>query len=319
MAEVQSEVEIVDEGARDENDRAVVIDGGAPVEANAEAFFFQHADDFDPPLRNLFMVCFQAEGVLVGQVVVWNAAIAASIVVLREFGNGEVKNFVMCSIVLALMLGDIFRTGVLVSVRQMGWKPKVRMLMGLRRLMYVSLVVCALTFLSFIFSGRGKAGVEIVLMFLLLVFAYLIFFGWFHVILELVRPIFFVLLSPFIPIPAVHDMFFPPQPRIFRNHPENKGPPVTLEEVEEKVPSTVFNEDKFKEKGHFLGCPICMNSFEEGEIIRVLQCNHAFHQECVDEWFLANHTTCPWCRESFREDEESENEHHESLENESPV
>lgn len=43
-------------------------------------------------------------------------------------------------------------------------------------------------------------------------------------------------------------------------------------------------------------CYICLNHFEEGEDVRTLPCNHAFHSSCVDRWLLDVHHTCPCCR-----------------------
>lgn len=44
-----------------------------------------------------------------------------------------------------------------------------------------------------------------------------------------------------------------------------------------------------------LECPICIGAFEEGDALRVLPCEHRFHQTCVDHWLLVN-ATCPNCR-----------------------
>ena len=46
------------------------------------------------------------------------------------------------------------------------------------------------------------------------------------------------------------------------------------------------------------GCSVCLCEFEEGDVLRVLQppgCGHAFHQDCIDKWFIL-HITCPLCR-----------------------
>ncbi|KAF7113874.1 hypothetical protein RHSIM_RhsimUnG0105300 [Rhododendron simsii] len=43
-------------------------------------------------------------------------------------------------------------------------------------------------------------------------------------------------------------------------------------------------------------CSVCLNEFEEDEILRLLpKCNHAFHIPCIDTW-LRTHTNCPLCR-----------------------
>lgn len=42
-------------------------------------------------------------------------------------------------------------------------------------------------------------------------------------------------------------------------------------------------------------CPICMTEYTEGDEGRKLNCKHAFHKSCIDEW-LTNDNTCPICR-----------------------
>ncbi|CAH8334631.1 unnamed protein product [Eruca vesicaria subsp. sativa] len=45
-----------------------------------------------------------------------------------------------------------------------------------------------------------------------------------------------------------------------------------------------------------LECPICLNEFEDAEILRLVpKCCHVFHPDCIDVWFQS-HTTCPLCR-----------------------
>jgi len=46
-------------------------------------------------------------------------------------------------------------------------------------------------------------------------------------------------------------------------------------------------------------CMVCLCSFEEGESVRLLPCNHIFHTGCVDEW-LGRDAHCPICRHSLR-------------------
>lgn len=47
-------------------------------------------------------------------------------------------------------------------------------------------------------------------------------------------------------------------------------------------------------------CVVCLALFEESDSLTLLpQCTHAFHTECIDEWFKS-HSTCPLCRESVK-------------------
>lgn len=42
-------------------------------------------------------------------------------------------------------------------------------------------------------------------------------------------------------------------------------------------------------------CAVCLYDFEEGEMVRQLNCKHKFHKGCVDEW-LTSKSSCPLCR-----------------------
>ena len=47
-------------------------------------------------------------------------------------------------------------------------------------------------------------------------------------------------------------------------------------------------------------CSICMEDFKTDDIIRVLNCNHYYHHDCIDKW-LIKHKTCPYCRNNLTE------------------
>lgn len=42
-------------------------------------------------------------------------------------------------------------------------------------------------------------------------------------------------------------------------------------------------------------CSICMDDFEDGDVVRDLKCGHSYHRGCVDEWLMRKNT-CPLCR-----------------------
>ena len=42
-------------------------------------------------------------------------------------------------------------------------------------------------------------------------------------------------------------------------------------------------------------CSICLSEFKGGDQMRVLDCGHYYHKDCVDNW-LQRKNTCPKCR-----------------------
>jgi biotin synthase-related radical SAM superfamily protein len=46
-------------------------------------------------------------------------------------------------------------------------------------------------------------------------------------------------------------------------------------------------------------CPICFKPYEDEEQVRVLDCEHYYHQECVDAWLLKKNE-CPICKKKAR-------------------
>lgn len=42
-------------------------------------------------------------------------------------------------------------------------------------------------------------------------------------------------------------------------------------------------------------CSICLSTMQENQLIRMRECLHVFHKECVDIW-LRRKQTCPLCR-----------------------
>ncbi len=53
-------------------------------------------------------------------------------------------------------------------------------------------------------------------------------------------------------------------------------------------------------------CAICVDDLKVGETLRVLPCNHHFHQDCIDEWLINHSDLCPLCKKQVPRGESSE-------------
>ena len=49
-------------------------------------------------------------------------------------------------------------------------------------------------------------------------------------------------------------------------------------------------------------CPICLNSYKNGDRVRILPCMHYYHRACIDNWFKES-TKCPICQYDLNQEE----------------
>ncbi|KAJ1270389.1 hypothetical protein BS78_06G048900 [Paspalum vaginatum] len=83
--------------------------------------------------------------------------------------------------------------------------------------------------------------------------------------------------------------------RLLRHGVDNQ-PPYVKKHVVEKLPCSAYSapcsiEDNFQE-----ACAICLEDYNNGDILRHLPCKHEFHKICIDYWLTKWGTFCPICK-----------------------
>lgn len=61
------------------------------------------------------------------------------------------------------------------------------------------------------------------------------------------------------------------------------------------LPTTVLNDVEKELPEEQRQCAICLETFQNGEKRKTLQCLHGFHEECIDKW-LRSSRNCPICK-----------------------
>ncbi|KAJ8024520.1 E3 ubiquitin-protein ligase Zswim2 [Holothuria leucospilota] len=58
-----------------------------------------------------------------------------------------------------------------------------------------------------------------------------------------------------------------------------------------------FPTEKVREGGALMSpgvqCRVCLRGFTLGQVVRRLPCRHKFHKDCIDQWLIHEHPTCP--------------------------
>ncbi|CAL5035282.1 unnamed protein product [Urochloa decumbens] len=90
--------------------------------------------------------------------------------------------------------------------------------------------------------------------------------------------------------------------RLLRHGVDNH-PPYLKKHVVEKLQCSAYSgpcssEDIFPE-----ACAICLEDYNNGDMIRHLPCKHEFHKTCIDSWLTKWGTFCPICKLEVRSSE----------------
>ena len=96
----------------------------------------------------------------------------------------------------------------------------------------------------------------------------------------------------------------------------NRHPPAS-ERAIQNLKTIEVKENNINEYKN-ITCNICLDTFEIGNILRILECNHEFHEKCIITWLKQNNT-CPVCRHELESNdpnyERRKNNHRENLRN----
>ncbi|RCH78646.1 hypothetical protein CU098_006285 [Rhizopus stolonifer] len=76
-----------------------------------------------------------------------------------------------------------------------------------------------------------------------------------------------------------------------------RRPTVSQEAIDSHVPLLKYTQQvKQTMLGNAEGCQVCLNNYQSEEDVRVLDCHHGFHKECIDKWLTEGQNKCPLCR-----------------------
>jgi len=96
----------------------------------------------------------------------------------------------------------------------------------------------------------------------------------------------------------------------------NRHPPASDRAIQ-NLKKVEINENNINDYKN-MTCNICLDNFEIGNLLRILECNHEFHENCIITWLKTNNT-CPVCRHELESNdpnyERRKNNHRENLRN----
>ncbi|XP_015899589.3 receptor homology region, transmembrane domain- and RING domain-containing protein 1 isoform X2 [Ziziphus jujuba] len=90
-------------------------------------------------------------------------------------------------------------------------------------------------------------------------------------------------------------------PRYWLNSRGRNHVPKTVDsKMVEALPCFVFSSAHLSDLHAGETCAICLEDYKDGEILKVLPCQHEFHSSCVDSWLTKWGTFCPVCKRDMR-------------------
>lgn len=78
-----------------------------------------------------------------------------------------------------------------------------------------------------------------------------------------------------------------------------EGPKGLTPEQFERIPVTKWKEELKVINNSYEMCPICYVDYEEGHVLKKLDCNHGYHKDCLKIW-LEKNKSCPTCKQEVK-------------------
>lgn len=66
------------------------------------------------------------------------------------------------------------------------------------------------------------------------------------------------------------------------------------------LPTALHEADPEADGEAKASCVICLDEFQDQEVLRVLPCQHRFHLDCIDPWLTERQPFCPLCKRVLR-------------------
>jgi predicted transcriptional regulator len=66
----------------------------------------------------------------------------------------------------------------------------------------------------------------------------------------------------------------------------------------DKIPTSVYKNISSMHKEKNNNCSVCRDEYNDNDEVKILNCEHVFHIDCIDNWLKNYSHKCPCCRQT---------------------